>query len=293
MSSSSYKNRSTTIVGVDEKESSDMAVVAAYQLAVPLKLEIELLHASPVPFDFFAHVDPLGVERARAAAAERWKGLLEAHGIVGVDLARTLSIVPGRSADAILARAEESEASLIVLGRHRRRAPLDFGDVVRSVVSQASCPVWVQAGPWRPIRKVLCAIDLAPSAMAVLALARDVARALGAELVSLHCFVRPQLGFVLGYPVSFPPSVVDAARETDEREYRRMLEPFDWHGVLHRQLFYEADPASELVSIQSEFDLVVLGTHGRTGIGRALVGSVASELLRRSNVPVLVTRVPA
>ena len=73
----------------------------------------------------------------------------------------------------------------------------------------------------------------------------------------------------------------------------RMLEPFDWHGVLHRQLFYEADPASELVSIQSEFDLVVLGTHGRTGIGRALVGSVASELLRRSNVPVLVTRVPA
>jgi universal stress protein E len=287
---SSYRNPSTAIVGVDEKEGSDHSLVAAYRLAAPLKLDVELVHASPIAVDFFAHVDPLGVERARDAAAERWKGLLESSGIVGADVARSLKILPGRPEDVLLSRAKESEASLIVLGKHRRRAPLDFGDTVRSVVSHAPCPVWVQPGPWRPIRKVLCAMDLAPSAMAVLALARDVARPLDAELVSLHGFVRPQLGYILGYPVSFPPSVIDTARDADEREYRRMLESFDWHGVVHRQLFYEADPATELVSIQSEFDLVVLGTHGRSGIGRALLGSVASELLRRSTVPVLVLR---
>ena len=54
------------------------------------------------------------------------------------------------------------------------------------------------------------------------------------------------------------------------------------------RLFYEAEPAIELVSLQDEFDLIVLGTHGRTGVAKALLGSVAAELLRKADIPVLV-----
>lgn len=278
------------IVGVDEKEPADYAVVAAYRIAPALKLSIELVHATAVALDYFAHVDPLGLERAQQAAAKRWSQVLEGAGVIGADLERSLKLLPGRAADVLITRAQEQRAALIVLGRHQKRGTFDFGDVVREVVVRAPCPVWVQAGAPRPIKRVLCPLDLGASALGVLEFARDVAGALGAELCALHCFVRPQLGYLLGYPVQFPTNVVDTARESAEREFAQLLERFDWRGVAHRQLFYEADPATELISLQSEFDLVVMGTHGRSGVAKALLGSVAAELLRRAEIPVLVRR---
>ncbi len=281
--------QTVAIVGVDEKEPADFAVVTAHRLAPALKLEIELVHASTVPLDYFSHLDPLGIERARTASAQRWAALLAKEGATNVATPQ-LEIVAGRPADVLIERGRARDAGLIVIGRHQQRPGFDFGDVVRDVVVRADRPVWVQAGAPRPIRRVLCPIDLGPNGLEVLALARDVARALGAELVALHCFVRPQLGFLLGYPLQFPTSMIDTARESAEREFRRLLEPFDWRGVIQRRLFYEADPTSELVSLQSEFDLIVLGTHGRTGVAKVLLGSVAAELLRKATIPILVTR---
>lgn len=92
------------IVGVDEREPSDFAVAAAFRLRAALKLQIELVHAAPVPLDYFAHLDPLGVERARTAAAERWKAHLEHTGVSLPRDARSIEIVPGRPADVLLDR---------------------------------------------------------------------------------------------------------------------------------------------------------------------------------------------
>ncbi len=293
MSHALSQHKPVALVGVDGADHSDPAVVAAFRLAPALKLSVELVHAADVGHDFWSHVDPLGVQRARDASAQRLAQVLIAAGIVGADLTRSLSIVGGKPASALLERADERNAALIVLGPHRRRAPLDFGDVAREVIAHAHCPVWVQHGAPQPIKRVVCALDLGQNAVEVLTLARDVARALGAEVLALHCFVRPELGFLLGYPVQFPASVVDGARESAEREFRRLLEPFDWRGVLHRHSFIEGDPESELVEAQAQCDLLVLGTHGRSGVVRALLGSVAAGVLRRATVPVLVTRTGA
>jgi nucleotide-binding universal stress UspA family protein len=148
--------------------------------------------------------------------------------------------------------------------------------------------VWVQNGAPRAIRHLLCAIELTSSNDALLALAREYARALGAEVTTLHVFVRPELGFVLGYPVSFPTSVVETARDTEQREFKRLLEPVDWQGVVHRRKFVDGDPATEILEAAKEADLIVMGTHGRSMLSRALVGSVAANVLRGAKVPVLV-----
>lgn len=278
------------MVGVDSQDHSDEAIAAAFRLAPKFGLEVELVHATEVDNELWLQIDPVGVKRAQDAAARRLEGTLSSAGLVGLDVSRSLKVVPGSAAHALIEAAHTSSAACLVLGAHRRTAPVDFGDTVRAVVVRAPCPVLVQVGAPRPIRRILCAIDLGPSGLAVLALARDWARALGAELVTLHTFVRPELGFLLGYPVPFPPSMVESARETEEREFRRMLEPFDWRGVLHRELFYEADPAQDLLSEQRNFDLLVLGTHGRKGLASVLVGSVASAVLRGAERPVLVLR---
>lgn len=280
----------TLVVGVDSKDHSDDAIVAAFALAAKFGHEVELVHATEVDNELWLQIDPVGVQRAKDAAARRLEGTLNKAGLVGLDVSRSLKIAPGSATHALLEAARSSNAACIVVGAHRRTAPIDFGDTVRALIARATCPVLVQAGEPRPIRRILCAIDLGPSGLAVLTLARDWARALGAELATLHAFVRPELGFLLGYPVPFPPSMVENARENEEREFRRMLEPFDWRGVLHRELFYEADPASDVLSEQRNYDLLVLGTHGRKGLASVLVGSVASAVLRGAERPVLVLR---
>lgn len=280
----------TLVVGVDAHDHSDDAIVAAFQLAPKLGVEVELVHATEVDNDVWLQIDPVGVQRAKDAAARRLEETLRGAGLVGLDVSRSLKIVPGGAAHALLESARNLDAAGIVIGAHRRTAPIDFGDTVRAVIARSTCPVLVQVGAPLAIRRILCAIDLGPSALAVLTLARDWARALGAELVTMHAFVRPELGFLLGYPVPFPPSMVESARESEEREFRRMLEPFDWRGVLHRELFYEADPARDVLSEQRNYELIVMGTHGRRGLASVLVGSVASAVLRGAERPVLVLR---
>jgi nucleotide-binding universal stress UspA family protein len=282
--------RNLAVVGVDAQDHSDEAVVAAFTLAPKLGFEVELVHATEVDNEVWLQIDPVGVQRAKDAAARRIEGALASAGLVGLDVTRSLRIAPGRATAVLLDAARERDASLIVLGAHRRSAPVDFGDTVRAVLAKATCPILVQHGAPRRIAKILCAIDIGPTGLEVLTLARDWARALGAELVTLHAFVRPQLGFLLGYPVQFPAAMVETARETEEREFRRMLEPFDWRGVLHRELFYEADPGTDVLSEQENYDLLVLGTHGRRELASVLVGSVASTVLRGAKRPVLVLR---
>ncbi len=278
------------LVGVEERDAADHAVVAAFRHAPALKLEVELVHASSVPLDYFSHVDPLGVKKARGYAATRWNNVLQAAGVVGAALEDTLEIIPGSPAHALVERALVRSAGVIFVGRHERRGPFDFGDVVRDVVSSANCPVWVQSGAPRDVHRILCGIDLGRSSLAVLALARDVALAIGAELHVLHTFQRPELGYVLGYPVQFPSSVVDDARERERRDFERLLAAFDWKGLRYESQFVEGEPLRELLDQQRQHDLVVIGTHGRGALARTLVGSVASDLLRRAETPVLVLR---
>ena len=54
----------------------------------------------------------------------------------------------------------------------------------------------------------------------------------------------------------------------------------------------EGDPASEIARLAEKTDLIVMGTHGRTGFSRMLMGSVAEAVQRRAACPVLTVKVP-
>ena len=65
-------------------------------------------------------------------------------------------------------------------------------------------------------------------------------------------------------------------------------------GVGLERRLTEGDPVTEILRLakESEVDLIVLGTHGRTGLGRLLMGSVAEEVVRKAPCPVLTVRMP-
>jgi nucleotide-binding universal stress UspA family protein len=63
---------------------------------------------------------------------------------------------------------------------------------------------------------------------------------------------------------------------------------------VEHQLLFVGDPAEEILRVAQavKADLVVLGTHGRTGLGRLLMGSVAEQIVRRAPCPVVTVKVP-
>jgi len=116
------------------------------------------------------------------------------------------------------------------------------------------------------------------------ALARDY----GARIVLLH--VKEPIPVAYGEFGAFPMGT-----EEDEplRELLLRQCPADPAIPVEYRLA-EGDPAAEIVRMAQkiECDLIVMGTHGRTGLGRLLMGSVAEMVLREAPCPVLTVRVP-
>ena len=135
-------------------------------------------------------------------------------------------------------------------------------------------------------QRILCPTDFSAHSDAAFALACSIARDTRADLLVLH--VAPP-------PVSLG-DVAESQRpgfRDDLRARLHQLRPDDPNlGVVHFLL--EGDPAEVILDAagRHEADLIVLGTHGRSGVGRLLLGSVAEQVLRRATCPVLTVKAP-
>jgi len=145
------------------------------------------------------------------------------------------------------------------------------------------------------IQRILVPVDFSDCARAALDYARFVADRFGATIDVLHV-VEPPAAVVpamatLEGGVSLPISPVDrthAARELEqwitdarrgtETRVRPRLDSGDAHSTILR------------LAAEEPFDLIIMGTHGRTGLGHLLLGSVAEKVVRRAPCPVLTVR---
>jgi nucleotide-binding universal stress UspA family protein len=99
------------------------------------------------------------------------------------------------------------------------------------------------------------------------------------------------------YSPSFFGSAAARGEAGGDREYWRdqleQIRPVDPRIPVHH-VFLEGDPATEIVRYAAEagIDLIVMGTHGRTGLERLLMGSVAEKVMREAKCSVLVVKLP-
>jgi len=132
------------------------------------------------------------------------------------------------------------------------------------------------------LRTILHPTDFSPAAEYAFKLAASLAREHGAELLVLH--VRPPK--VREVPVWLQ-------KEEIWEEFHR-LEQTDPHirDIRIRSEFVDGDPAREILSMAEKVgcDLIVMGTHGRTGLNRVLMGSVAEQVSRKAVCPVLTVK---
>lgn len=139
-----------------------------------------------------------------------------------------------------------------------------------------------------PIHTILHATDFSPHSEPAFQLAQGLARDYQARLILLHVAAPPSIVYGAGV-VPSEPDVVEAEQK---RQLRKMAD--SCQGLAVTSLLQQGDPAREILRVaeQTKCDLIVLGTHGRSGIQRLLLGSVAEEVLRKAPCLVLTVKTP-
>jgi nucleotide-binding universal stress UspA family protein len=135
-------------------------------------------------------------------------------------------------------------------------------------------------------KQILVPTDFGESSDRALAMAADLAVKFGASLTVLHTYEVP----VYGYPgVVIPADLSDSIRDAAQKHLDRQLTEIrkripKAEGILSLGIpWREIGGAIERIHA----DLVVMGTHGRRGVNRMLVGSVTEKIVRTCPVPVL------
>jgi nucleotide-binding universal stress UspA family protein len=221
------------------------------------------------------------------------------------------SIRLGAAADEVVAFANEKEADLVVVGTHGRTGirRLLVGSVAESVLRQAECPVLAVRAtestetvdlspetrePPPLFARVLVAIDHSESSRAALRAASALARSCGGAISVIHVLD----DHILAQAASLAPldaaalegSFAQIARSDLDRFLRETL-PEEEVAAITRSI--ELGGAAEVITRfaqEGRFDLIACGTHGRTGIRRALFGSTAERIVRLAPCPVFVVR---
>jgi nucleotide-binding universal stress UspA family protein len=285
------------LVATDLSEGADEALRQADALARAAGVPLHVCHVLPELLSLDPFFPQLKLRDALAAPElEQDAALALAERVAQVTgrgrEGHELFIVHGSPHAAIADAAERIGAGLVVLGAHGAGARSKaLGGVAERVVRHAHCPVLV-ARPSAPAaeRCVLACTDASDPALAAIAAASGEADRRGVPLVVIHCMDLLMPG-VIGYEVPpLSPEVIAAMRAQWQQRIEESLERLHARAELR----IEEGPAGPLIvktAADLHAELVVVGTHGRTGLRRLVLGSVAEAVMRTAGCSVLVVRV--
>jgi nucleotide-binding universal stress UspA family protein len=200
----------------------------------------------------------------------------------------------GMPAERLVAYVEDRDVDLVVMGTHGRRGirRMLLGSVTEEVVRKASCPVLTVRtdapdAPRKAVRRILVPVDFSDAAETAVAHANEIAQTYGAEIDLLH--VIEEVVYPSAYGVEMPPISSDAVGARVEESLGTIARDEIGHEHVQISATIGYAPLSILDYVEeNDVDLVVIATHGRTGLDRVLLGSVTERVLRQSPVPVFV-----
>ena len=220
--------------------------------------------------------------------------------------------------DGIIEASQESNSELIVMGTHGREGVprMLLGSVAEWVSRRATVPVMLireqaHATPHTTphpttehpkLERILVAVDGSPQSNLALTTASDLACALGINLELIH--VIPDIPAVYSYTAYEYAPMIDFAKYQHDLEAESQaiiaaaLALLDAHTPKVAEVRTSRVPADgtrlgdAIIKTAKEHnaDLIVIGTHGRSGVDLLLLGSVAERVSHRSEVPVLMIR---
>jgi universal stress protein E len=225
-------------------------------------------------------------EAAELALARRVQALLPS------DTDVTTEVRVGDRVEQILACANERHAVLLVLGQAHQRegllARIFSPSVPTAVMRAAPCPVLLARGT-HGTNRILVATHLGdPTWPTLRAAAAEVART-GGDVTVLHCIEPMAVIASADFPVPLDPHTDEAEAGAMQQLERAAREA----GLVGATLRVELGPSGTTILEHAKAlaaDLIVVGTHGRSGARRLLLGSTAEEVVRDATCDVMVVR---
>lgn len=144
------------------------------------------------------------------------------------------------------------------------------------------------------VRSILVPTDFSECARHAVPFAAELARLLGARVICLYV-VEPVVQPVGWTPVAEPMPAAELGErleETAARDLPAFSKSVEFAGLEVEDVMAHGEPAAEIVRVAGErgAGLIVISSHGRTGLGRILFGSTAESVVRHARCPVLVVK---
>ncbi len=211
-------------------------------------------------------------------------------------------MVHGAPPNAICDYARVDDDDLIVMATHGRSGVIRWtlGSVAEKVLHSTRIPLLLvrpakadSATAAAPIRKILVPLDGSELSQSVLPFTESLANSLGAAVVLMRSV--PTL-WVAAYPDGFVPTLYDRilreSREAAHRFLTRLAADAQRTGLEVSRVLTVGDPVDQIVKVAEaeSAGLIAMSTHGRSGVGRWVMGSVADAVVRRTTRPVLLVR---
>lgn len=268
------------------KRALQLAVDLAYSRGTELHvLFVELLHGQS--YD-------ASVKREIEALVE---GRMKAKGYVGLDVHQT-SERAFDAAPAILEYAEAHDVDLIVMGTHGRRGlrALTLGSVAAEVVRVAPCTVLTVRDGKKPvpesIQRILVPYDFSDHSRDALAVALELAKSVQAHVDLIHIV---EDRFHPAFYGPFLQSVYDMEPDIEKKAVRHLRTEIDQFGgvdLVRNLTAFGGYPARDIsrYAERHEIDLIVMSTHGLTGLSHFVMGSVTEKTVSHAGCPVLIVK---
>lgn len=140
-------------------------------------------------------------------------------------------------------------------------------------------------------KKILVPLDGSPLAEAVLPHAQALAKSEGAELVLLRVAVDPGAEFAFADP-ALAASIVQDMEEESKAYMAGIAAQMQSAGYQAVTMMREGPIAETILAVadETQADVIAMSTHGRSGLSRWLMGSIADRVVKHSHVPVMVIR---
>ncbi len=204
----------------------------------------------------------------------------------------SIAIEQGTVHSGILRAAEDIGAGMIVVGGKKEETSMPvLGGIAERVMRHAHCPVFLARPSRKRTGKVLAATDFSDPSLPAIETGVAESRRLNTDLAIVHSIdllpiLLPAIEGV-AHP-ALPPGTNAYIREASQRELDDCVRRYK----VKKGILYEGEAAEGILKTAVDISarLLVVGTHGRTGLSRLALGSVAEAVLRASPCSVLIVR---
>jgi nucleotide-binding universal stress UspA family protein len=265
------------LLATDFNEAANDAMQTAIILAKKFLSEIILIHIIPELEDISLPIDTI-----KANVKKMLENVKKHISDQGVTIPEPI-LLSGTAFHHITTYADIHNVNIIIIGEGESidASKYRLGITACRIIRTSKKPVWiVKKGLPLQVKKIMCPVDFSNSSERALTNAIHLARKFEAELTVLYV-VKPASSFYL----KMTPVVKEEQKKWREfriSEFGKFLKKFDFYKVKWNKAIRDGNPAEGILSFISQFspDLMVMGTIGRTGLDRLLIGSVAEKVTR-------------